>query len=100
MKLVYSAESLIDAQLVVDILHHAGIASLLLNQNAMGGFGDLPMTYPEVWIKRDRDENKARREIIRFENRPLPATNRACTVCTETNPATFEICWRCYTPLN
>lgn len=100
MKRVYTAESLIDGQLVVDLLAQAGVPSLLFNQNAVGGFGDLPVTYPEVWVKRDLDLEKARQAIDRFENSPLPATDKACDTCSEPNPATFEICWQCNAPLS
>ena len=100
MKCVYTAESLIDGQLVVDILTAAGVPCLLFNQNAVGGFGDLPMTYPEVWIKRDRDADKAVREITKFENAPPPPTDKPCPTCNEINPATFEVCWRCDGALN
>ena len=55
MKRVYTAESLIDGQLVVDLLARAGVPSILFNQNAGGGLGELPVTHPEVWLKRDLD---------------------------------------------
>ncbi len=99
MKRAYTAQSLVDGQLVMDLLAEAGIPSLLFNQNAVGGFGDLPVTYPEVWVKRDRDLERARRAIARFENRPPPAPDKTCNTCAERNPATFEICWQCNTPL-
>ena len=95
MKRVYTAESLIDGQLVVDLLTLAGVPSLLFNQNAVGGFGDLPVTYPEVWVKRDHDLAKALRAIEDFENIPDPPTDKPCATCGERNPATFEVCWRC-----
>lgn len=95
MKLVYTAQSLIDGQLVVDLLAQAGVPSLMLHQNAQGGLGDLPVTHPEVWVKRNFDAGKARRAIIEFENRPLPASDKPCDTCGEANPATFDICWRC-----
>lgn len=95
MKRVYTAESLIDGQLVVDLLTVADVPCLLFNQNAVGGFGDLPVTYPEVWVKRDFDVEKAAREIARFENSPPPPTNKTCATCGENNPATFDICWQC-----
>lgn len=95
MKCVYTAESLIDAQLVIDQLTLAGIPCQLFNQNALGGLGDLPVTYPEVWVKRDLDSDKASRIVEEFEYSPLPPTNQKCARCNERNPATFEICWRC-----
>ena len=99
MKHVYTAESLIDGQLVVDWLAQCGVLSLLLNQNAMSGFGDLPMTYPEVWVKHDSDLEKARLSIARFKNSPLSAADKTCATCQEPNPASFDICWQCNTPL-
>lgn len=98
MKRVYTAESLIDGQLVVDLLAHNGVPSLLFNQNAGGALGELPVTRPEVWVRRDADCEKARRAIARFE-RPPPRADAACGVCDEMNPAGFEICWRCESPL-
>lgn len=99
MKLAYTAESLIDAQLVIDALRMSGIPCLLHHSHAVGGFGDLPVTYPEVWVRRAADLPKARRAITAIVNRALPADNRDCATCNEKNPATFDICWRCYTPL-
>ena len=95
MKRVYTAETLIDGQLMMDLLKLAGVPCLLFNQNAVGGLGDLPVTYPEVWVKRDLDLEKARRTIADFENSPPPATDKTCATCGEHNPATFEVCWRC-----
>lgn len=95
MKRVYTAESMIDGQLVVDLLSQVGIPCLLFNQNAVGGFGDLPVTYPEVWVKRDLDLEKARRTVTDFENSPLPASDKTCTTCHEPNPSTFDVCWQC-----
>lgn len=95
MKRVYTAQSLIDGQLVVDLLAQAGVPSLMFNQNAQGGLGDLPVTHPEVWVKRNFDAGKARRAIREFESRPLPASDKICRACRECNPATFDICWRC-----
>jgi len=98
MKLVYTAESLIDGQLVLDLLARAGVPSILFNQNAGGGLGELPVTHPEVWIKRDLDHTRARRAIEHFERMP-PPPDATCAVCSEVNPATFEICWQCNAPL-
>jgi len=99
MKCVYTAESLIDGQLVIDLLADAGIPSLLFNQNTPGGLGDLPVTYPEVWLKRDLDLEKARRVVQQFETCPLAVIDKTCSNCGETNPATFEICWQCHAVL-
>lgn len=99
MQRVYIAETLVDGQLIINHLNEAGIPSVLFHQNASGGLGDLPVTYPEVWIKRDMDLEKALHTINRFVSMPLPLSNQLCGQCGETNPATFEICWQCLTPL-
>ena len=72
MKRAYTAESLIDGQIVMDLFTVAGVPCLMFNENAVGGFGELPVTYPEVWVKRDRDLPKALRMIDEFENSPSP----------------------------
>ncbi len=99
MQRVYIAESLVDGQLMVDRLNNADIAAELFHQNALGGLGDLPVTYPEVWIKRDLDLEKAVHVINQFANQTVPTNTQLCAQCGESNPTTFEICWSCLTPL-
>ncbi len=99
MKRVYTAETLIDGQMVMDLLSVAGIPCLLFNENMVGGLGELPVTYPEVWVQNDRDQAKALGLIDDFENAPPPATNKPCTTCGEYNPDTFDVCWQCNTGL-
>lgn len=99
MQRVYTAQSLIDAQLVLDHLAQAGVPSMLFNQNALGGLGDLPVVEPEVWVKHDRDAAEARRVIHLLINRPPPPSDKTCDTCAEPNPATFDICWQCSAPL-
>ncbi len=84
---------------MIDQLKLAGIPAELFHQNALGGLGDLPVTYPEVWIKRDMDLEKAIRAVTLFVNRPSPVNSQLCHQCGESNPCTFEICWQCHSPL-
>jgi hypothetical protein len=63
---VYLAESLIEGQLLIDHLEAMGIPANLFHQNMQGGLGELPVTYPEVWIKRDMDLEKADRVVHSF----------------------------------
>ena len=100
---VYTAESLVDAKLVVDLLNQAGVPAELFNSNASGALGELPVVYPEVWIKRDLDETKAGRilqpfidSVVSGPEKTLPLT---CNACGESNPHSFEICWQCRNPL-
>ena len=57
MKKVYSANNLMEAQIVLDLLEHAYIPAQLFNQHAQSGMGEIPFThaYPEVWVMRDED---------------------------------------------
>ena len=100
MRRVYIADSLVDGQLLVDYLVQYGIEAEMFHQNSQGGLGELAVTWPEVWIKRNSDSNRTRLLIERFDKRPSPVYNLFCTRCNESNPDTFEICWQCGTPLN
>ena len=100
MQRIYQADSLTDAQLLVDMLEQSGVPSLVFHQNGSGGVGELPVTFPEVWIRRELDRDKALGIIQRFENRPEARMDRVCSRCGETNPDSFEICWLCHNTLD
>ncbi len=99
MRKVYEADSLIDAQLVLDMLENVDIAAILINGNLSGGLGELPVSPPEVWVKRDFDEERACRIIRNFDVIQPPFEEVLCDACGETSPASFEICWRCHAVL-
>jgi hypothetical protein len=94
---LYSAANLTEAYLVLHALEHAGIAAHVLNQHAQSGLGDIPFTHawPEVWIEQDRDVERARAVITRYESARVSGSPRRCLGCGEDNPANFEFCWRC-----
>lgn len=97
MKRVHTAANLIEAQLLVDLLQHSGIAARILNANAASAAGELPIeaSLPQVWVD-DASRADAARELIAayFRRRHL-GPPRACPKCGEENPSTFEICWAC-----
>ena len=97
MKRIYIAESLVDGKLVVDRLNDVGVPAELFHQNASGGLGELPVTYPEVWLRRDHDLEKAFKVL---DEMTFDATagmdQRRCDNCGECSPANFEICWHCH----
>ncbi|NKB63269.1 MAG: hypothetical protein GKR95_14495 [Gammaproteobacteria bacterium] len=98
LRRVYTASSLVEGTLLVNILIEAGIPAVLFHGNAMGGLGELPVIYPEIWIKRDLDEEKSLLVIRRFETASISITKRddlLCGSCGEENPASFELCWNC-----
>ena len=94
-----------DAYLLQSLLIEAGIENKILNEFAQGGTGEIPFTqaYPEIWLINEEDApniiEKAKKIITRFEQRPHDVGTKVCKNCDEPNPDTFEICWRCGTPL-
>jgi len=99
MKRAYIADSLIDGQLVADWLTGNGIPCEIFHQNGSGALGELPVTHPEVWVKRNPDIDKATNLIsIMFDNNTGAPV--VCRNCNETNPAGFDVCWQCQTSLS
>ena len=98
---LYAAENLQTAYLIQQQLAQVGIECRLLNEYAQGGVGDISFThaYPEIWLDDVRDIDQARQIIARFEQGDKNIGTRNCPQCQEPNPATFEVCWRCLTPL-
>lgn len=93
---VYIARDFAQAQLVVNLLEQEMIPALVENFHQSGGLGELAVSFPEVWIRREQDESRARRVIEAFETAgrsPLPELT--CPDCQEKNPGSFELCWNC-----
>lgn len=97
MKKIYSASNLMEAQIVLDLLEHAYIPAKIFNQHAQGVAGEIPFThtYPEIWIIREDDFERAKRIIDTYENTPVTTGNVQCPSCGEDNPANFQLCWKC-----
>ncbi|WP_090333051.1 DUF2007 domain-containing protein [Nitrosomonas sp. Nm51] len=97
MKKIYSANNLMEAQIVLDMLEHALIPAQLFNQHAQGGTGDIPFThaYPEVWVIRDVDYERGRKIVQEYEAIPQTDTIIQCPACGEDNPSNFQLCWHC-----
>jgi len=97
MKKLYSANNLMEAHIVLDMLEHALIPAQLFNQHAQGGMGDIPFThaYPEVWVIRDEDYERGRRIVQHYETMPQSNQVISCPTCGEENPVNFQLCWQC-----
>jgi Putative prokaryotic signal transducing protein len=97
VKCLYAAADLIEAQLFKDMLKESGIVTEIFNQNARAGTGEIPFThaYPELWLRNESDESRARELLREFENRPMPTGVTICSQCREENPANFASCWQC-----
>jgi len=97
MKKLYSANTLMEAHIVLDMLEHALIPAQLFNQHAQSGTGELPFThaYPEVWVIRDEDYERGRKIVQQYEATPQTNDIIQCPACGEENPANFQLCWQC-----
>lgn len=95
MKKVFSHENRLIVFNLKNVLQEHGIASVVENEFASGGVGDLSPfeTWPELWVLNDSDEERAMKVID-----SLNQTTRQdwiCPVCGEKNPGSFQICWKC-----
>jgi len=85
---------MVDAQLVADWFQGNGVPCEIFNQNAMGALGELPVSPPEVWVRRNDDLPLAMRlleQVIFIED----DGEQACPQCGELSPVGFDICWQC-----
>ncbi len=96
MKLVYTHPSSIVVAQARNALEVAGIACTLRNEYAAGAMGELaPInTWPELWVLRDRDYERATLTLERAREEPAE-DDWHCNACDNKNPASFEICWQC-----
>ncbi|MBX2885964.1 MAG: DUF2007 domain-containing protein [Granulosicoccus sp.] len=98
MKRAYTAGTLVDATLVADWLDSNGVPCEIFHQNAVGALGELPVTPPEVWVRRDADLSLALRlvgEVVFVDE----DGEQQCQQCGEESPRGFDICWQCQTAL-
>ena len=98
---IYEAESLVDAQLLVDLLEHHGIGTVVKNAHLQGALGELPLTLkPVVCVVRDKDWAEAvvlGGEFVAAMERPI-GPSRRCAPCGEESPGNFSVCWKCREP--
>ena len=97
MKRVYTASGLVEAYLVRDFLDAQGVRALVFNEHSVGAVGELPCNevLPQIWIRDDRNFDRARFLLERYEQTECSEEERSCPDCAENNPASFDICWRC-----
>jgi hypothetical protein len=93
----YTAANLQDAHILLGLLASAGIRARILNASAQGGLGEIPFTstYPEIWLERAADAERARAVIADFERPQRTGASRRCAACGEDSPPGFELCWQC-----
>ena len=98
---IYSAESIIDAQLLCDQLADQRIDAIVKGGYLTGAIGELPPDQlVSVWITDEVDESRAKDIVRAFEaQRQTEAQDIFCGHCGEVNQTTFRLCWSCGEPL-
>ncbi len=68
MKRLYSAANLPEAHILAGVLAQRGIRVRILNANASGAIGEIPVdaAAPQLWLEDPRDEARAREVIEAF----------------------------------
>ena len=94
---LYAAANLQEAYLILHRLEHANIRARIFNEHAHGALGEIPFThaYPELWVLEHADIVRARAIIDEYQHAAPVTGARDCRFCGESNPAGFELCWRC-----
>ena len=100
MKKLYTHENRIILFNIRNLLREAGIETVLRNEFAGGGIGDLPAfdTWPELWLEDDGNYERARAILHDIEHGPA-GSDWYCRGCQELNHASFQLCWQCGRPM-
>lgn len=96
MKKVFTHENRMIVFNMKNLLQAEGIATVVVNEFAAGGAGDLPAfdTWPELWVEDESRFTEAQavlRSILDDNNKQ----SWFCRGCQEENDAAFKICWNC-----
>ena len=96
MKRLCSTANLPEAHILAGVLAQRGIRVRILNANASGAIGEIPVdaAAPQLWLEDARDEERAREAIEAFRASAVWPSRR-CPSCGEENPPAFELCWAC-----
>lgn len=97
MKRVYCTADVVAAGYLRGILEDHGIGCMLKNEFLTGAVGELPPTacWPEIWVRDDRDAERAGALIREYLVTEEGAATWDCPGCGERLGASFEFCWRC-----
>jgi len=96
MKKVFTHENRMIVFNMKNLLQAEGIATVVVNEFAAGGAGDLPAfdTWPELWIEDDARFTQAQ-AVLRSILDGNSGQPWFCRGCREENDAAFKICWNC-----
>jgi len=97
MKTVYNAQTIIDAQLILDHLKSRQLDVMMTGYQLTGGIGELPANIsPSVVVLNDEDYLLARSLVESF-TKTLQGDQKQwrCDQCGELQEGNFNQCWHC-----
>jgi hypothetical protein len=96
MKLIYTDENRMLVSNAKNILDNAHLASVIKNEFASIGVGELPAfdTWLELWIVEDSNFDAATK-LLKSSFAKESTAAWTCANCREQNSSSFEICWNC-----
>ena len=96
MKAVYTHENIALVQNARNLLQNNSIQTVLKNEFASGGAGDLvpAETWAELCVLNDEDYPRAL-ELLSVLSDKANEPDWLCGSCNELNGAMFESCWNC-----
>lgn len=96
MKKLYTHENRIIIFNLRNVLEQKGIDTVIMNEFASGGAGDLATfdTWPELWVDDDQQFEQAD-TIVKKILQNSHDDYWYCRACQEKNDASFEYCWNC-----
>lgn len=94
---IYSAASLLDAQLVCDALLDAGMQAVVRGGYLTGAIGELPVeTLVNVWLVEPMHYERARKVVASMvSNSVTVEQDVTCVECAALCTNHFSICWNC-----
>ena len=97
MKLVYSAESVVNVAHMRNVLESAGIRCAVRNYHLAGAIGEIPFVecWPQVWAVEEYQHVEAERLVAAELNGTRPGPAWTCPECRERIESQFTACWRC-----
>jgi len=96
MKKLYTHENRMIVFNLKNVLQAEGIETVVVNEFAAGGAGDLATfdTWPELWVEDDGKLEQAQAIIQGILTRGA-TSDWFCRACQEQNDASFQFCWNC-----
>ena len=97
MKLFYSHDNPLFVYNIRNIFVNNQIRCEIKNDILCSAAGEAPpiTVWPELWVIRERDYQKAEKLLHEALHEDPKATSWFCQHCSETNPPAFELCWKC-----